>query len=179
MELQIAHVEAVLLACAKPGGTRPALAGLHIDENNIVGTDGHRLHVVAHGGDWGWDATTIPYDAVKRALQLARAFDAQSIGITPTGIGDVACAPITLPFPHYQRVVPVRALGRIAPVVANLDADYLRDAQRAIQMVTGVKLAAFSHVGNDQWYWAKAPMRAIIMGTDIAHENCTVSLEEF
>lgn len=85
MQILTNHLKAVLLAAGKKD-IRYYLNGVHMTQHHLVATDGYRMHIVCHGGDWPHGPVTIPRDACALAVKGKTV----TLEITPTAIKLVA-----------------------------------------------------------------------------------------
>lgn len=157
MQIKTADLKAVLLAAGKKD-IRYYLNGIHVNSRHIVGTDGHRLHAIAHGGDWPHDPVTIPREVVELAVK-AKTLE---LTLTTEALGAISYKPIDGTYPDYMRVIPTQTEVVTGERYADLNPDYHHDAVKAIQTATGFKSAALSHVGNC-WYWCNGRMAVVVM----------------
>ena len=157
MQIKTNDLKAVLLAAGKKD-IRYYLNGIHVNSRHIVGTDGHRVHVIAHGGDWPHDPVTIPREVVELAVK-AKTLE---LTLTAEALGAISYKPIDGIYPDYMRVIPAQTEVVTAERYADLNPDYLRDAVKAIQTATGFKGAALASVGNC-WYWCNGRMAVVVM----------------
>ena len=155
------YLKAVLLASAKKD-IRYYLNSVLVNSKHLVGTDGHRMHVVAHGQE-GWDHgdVIIPRDAVEMALK-GRSAD---ITITPSTIGVVSFKETGGTYPNYTRLMLTScALPSMGALIANVLPEYLVDARKAIALVSGHKHTALSRINDMTWAWSDGKIQTIVMG---------------
>lgn len=154
------QLKAVALAMAKKD-IRYYLNGVMINENHIVATDGHRMHIFYHGQQWDHGETVIPREIVDLALKMK----SSNIEITDKAVNGIPFNALDGRFPDYRRVIPSSAGGVTeGGIVSNINADYLKDAVSAIQSVTGKKRQAFTLtlVGNS-WFWSSDVFATVVM----------------
>lgn len=155
-----AQLKAVALAMAKKD-IRYYLNGLMINENHIVATDGHRMHIFYHGQQWERGEIVIPREIIDIVLKMKTV----NIEITDKSVNSIPFNALDGKFLDYRRVMPSTALGVTeGAIVTNINADYLEDAVSAIRLVTGKKRGAFtlSLVGNS-WFWSSDAFAAVVM----------------
>lgn len=151
-------LKAVFLAAAK-NDARHYLNGVLVDGRNLVATDGSRLHVVAHGGEWAGAPVIIPRDVVEAALRAK----AKETEITPATCGQTLFTPIDGVFPDYARVMarlPAKA-NKQAVTAGFVPAQY-KDFVEAVKLVHDVRSPALSLVGT-QWVWSSERLHIVIM----------------
>ena len=166
-----AQLKAVALAMAKKD-IRYYLNGLMINENHIVATDGHRMHIFYHGQQWEHGETVIPREMIDLALKMK----AVNVEITGKTINGIPFNALDGRFPDYRRVIPSGAGGVTEGcIVSNINADYLKDAVSAIKMATGNKRQAFtlSRIDNS-WFWSSDVFAVVVMSYK---EDKTISLQ--
>lgn len=158
MQIKTNDLKAVLLAAGKKD-VRYYLNGVHVNSQHIVGTDGHRLHAIAHGGDWPHDPVTIPSDVVELAVK-AKTLE---LTLTPQSLGAISYKPLDGRYPDYQRVLPAPTGVVTSERYIDVNPEYWRDAEKAIKL-TGWRgeHPALAHVGNC-WYWCNGRMAVVIM----------------
>lgn len=161
MQILTNHLKAVLLAAGKKD-IRYYLNGVHVNKHHLVGTDGHRMHVVCHGGDWPHDPVTIP----RSACEMAVKGKTTTLEITPTAIGPISYQPTGGTYPDYTRGMASRtalAAGvSEGDQFANAQWEYLRDADSAIKLVAGKKLSSLALIGN-AWVWSNPTLQVVVM----------------
>ena len=161
MQILTSHLKAVLLAAGKKD-IRYYLNGVHVNKHHLVGTDGRRMHVVCHGGDWPHDPVTIPRDACEQAIKGKTA----ALAITPTTIGPISYQPTGGTYPDYTRVMAqpyqMSQGATTGDRVSCLNWEFLRDADAAIKLVTGKKLAALTDL-NGPWVWSNPTLQVVVM----------------
>lgn len=161
MQILTSHLKAVLLAAGKKD-IRYYLNGVHVTKHHLVGTDGHRMHVVCHGGDWPHDPVTIPRDACELAVKGKTA----SLEITPTAIGPISYKPVDGLYPDYARVMlSGSALAQGVSDDAQMTRvrwEYLRDAEAAVKLVTKRTYFALAEI-KGSWVWSNSQMQVVVM----------------
>ena len=170
MQILTSHLKAVLLAAGKKD-VRYYLNGVHVNKHHLVATDGHRMHIVCHGGDWPHDPVTIP----RNACELAIKGKTTTLEITPMAIGHISYQPTGGTYPDYTRVMASGyALGRgvsEGEQFTNAQWEYLRDAGAAIKLVTGKSLAPLALVGS-AYVWSNPQIQVVVMPYSVAlHTN--------
>ena len=157
MQINTADLKALLLAAGKKD-IRYYLNGVHVNSKYLVATDGRRMHVITHGGDWPRDPVTVPRDVVELAVK-AKTLE---LTLTTDALGAISYKPVGGPYPNYMRIIPTQTEVVTGERYADLNPDYHHDAVKAIQTATGFKNAALSHVGN-RWYWCNGRMAVVVM----------------
>ena len=157
MQVKTNDLKALLLAAGKKD-IRYYLNGILVNSEHLVATDGHRMHVIAHGGDWPHGPVTIPREVVGLAVK-AKTLE---LTLTTEALGVIAYRPVGSTYPDYLRVLPTQTEVVTGERYADLNPDYHRDAVKAIQTATGFKNAALSYVGNC-WYWCNGRMAVVVM----------------
>ena len=161
MQILTSHLKAVLLAASKKD-IRYYLNGVHVTKHHLVGTDGHRMHIVCHGGDWPHDPVTIPRDA----CELAVKGKTTTLEITPTAIGPLSYRPVEGTYPGYTRVMAGRMAlnGGVSQgdQFANMQWEFLRDADAAIKLVAGTTLNSLALIGT-AWVWSSPTLQVVVM----------------
>jgi len=112
------------LICASTEQARYYINGVYIDSKGyVVSTDGHRLFCakIDVSDIPAFDGWIIPSDAVKRAV-TGNKFE--TVTVTPTQCGDVACRPIDGTFPEWRRVLPA---GDLSGETAQFNPAYIAD----------------------------------------------------
>lgn len=158
MQIKTADLKAVLLAAGKKD-IRYYLNGIHVNSRHIVGTDGRRMHVIAHGGDWPHNPVTIPREVVELAVK-AKTLE---LTLTTEALGAISYKPIDGIYPDYMRVIPTQTEVVDGERHVDVNPEYWRDAEKAIKLI-GWKgeLPALSHVGNC-WYWCNGRLAVVVM----------------
>ena len=161
MQILTNHLKAVLLAAGKKD-IRYYLNGVHVNKHHLVGTDGHRMHVVCHGGDWPHDPVTIPRDACERAIKGKTT----TLEITPTTIGPISYTPVGGTYPDYTRVMASSTAlnGGIeqGDLLTCLQPEFLKDADAAIKLVSGVGGNSLARIGST-WIWSNRTLQVVVM----------------
>ena len=161
MQILTSHLKAVLLAAGKKD-IRYYLNGVHVNKHHLVGTDGHRMHIVCHGGDWPHEPVTIPRTACDLAIKGKTA----SLELTPTTIGPISYQPVDGTYPDYTRVmVSSTALnGGIeqGDLLTCLQPEFLKDADAAIKLVAGRALNSLARIGT-AWIWSNPTLQVVVM----------------
>lgn len=161
MQIKTADLKAVLLAAGKKD-IRFYLNGVHVDKHHLVGTDGHRMHVVCHGGDWPHDPVTIP----RTACELAVKGKTTTLEITPTAIGPISYQPVGGTYPDYTRVMASSTAlnGGIeqGDMLTCIQPEYLKDADAAIKLVAGTALNSLARIGS-AWIWSNRTLQVVVM----------------
>lgn len=161
MIVKKSYLQAVLLAAGKKD-IRFYLNGVHINDRHLVGTDGHRMHVVVHGGDWPHGSVTIPREAVELALKSK----VDLIDVTPTEIGAVRYKPVDGTYPDYTRVMLKSGeMPRIGAIRASINPAYLADAEKAVKLAIS-KYAILCAVGSGdtyKWVWSGHGFQVVVM----------------
>lgn len=158
MEILTNQLRAVLLAAAKKD-VRFYLNGVLVNSHHIVATDGHRMHIAAHGQE-GWDHG--PVIIPREAVELAVKSKATMLQVTPSQIGNVAFSPVDGTYPDYLRVIPHGKVADVGPLEFAVNPDFLQDACKAINLATGKKLAVLSLV-NGALTWCNGDFQAVVM----------------
>jgi DNA polymerase-3 subunit beta len=158
MEIKTEHLKAALLAAGKKD-IRYYLNGVHVNAKHIVATDGYRMNIIAHGGEWPHEPVTIPREAVEMAVKLKL----KTVDVTPEAIGPIAFKPLDGKFPDYLRVMPSLSLGvDQGGVHTQVNPDFLRDAVAAVRLVVGHAHVSLSLVGGT-YVWSNAQIQVIVM----------------
>ena len=161
MQILTSHLKAVLLAAGKKG-IRYYLNGVHVNKHHLVGTDGHRMHVVCHGGDWPHDPVTIPRDA----CELAVKGKTTTLEITPTAIGPISYQPTGGTYPDYTRVMAsstaLSAGIERGDMLTCIQPEYLKDADAAIKLVAGTGGNSLARIGT-AWVWSNSTLQIVVM----------------
>lgn len=161
MQILTSYLKAVLLAAGKKD-LRYYLNGVHVNNHHLVATDGHRLHIVCHGGDWPHDPVTIP----RTACELAVKGKTTTLEITPTAIGPISYQPVGGTYPDYTRVMA----GRMAlsagieqgDMLTCILPEYLKDADAAIKLVAGAGGNSLARIGGT-WVWSNRTLQVVVM----------------
>ena len=161
MQILTSHLKAVLLATGKKD-IRYCLNGVHVTKHHLVGTDGHRMHVVCHGGDWPHDPVTLP----RNACELAVKGKTTTLEITPMAIGPISYQPTGGTYPDYTRVMA----GRMAlsagieqgDLLTCIQPEYLKDADAAIKVVAGNGGNSLARIGGS-WVWSNPTLQVVVM----------------
>ena len=162
MQILTNHLKAVLLAAGKKD-IRYYLNGVHVNKHHLVGTDGHRMHIVCHGGDWPHGPVTIPRDA----CELAVKGKTPTLEVTPTAIGPISYQPTGGAYPDYTRVMA----GRMAlstgieqgDMLTCLSWEFLKDADAAIKLVIGSKGYTSLTYIKGSWVWSNPTLQVVVM----------------
>ena len=161
MQILTSHLKAVLLAAGKRD-IRYYLNGVHVNKHHLVGTDGARMHVVCHGGDWPHEPVTIPRDA----CELAVKGKTTTLEITPTAIGPISCQPTGGTYPDYTRAMASSTAlnGGVSEgeQFTNAQWEYLRDANAAIKLVAGTTINSLARIGGS-WVWSNPTLQIVVM----------------
>ena len=155
-------IKAVLLACAKKD-IRYYLNGTFVNSKHIVCTDGHRMHVLAHGQDIGEiEGFIIPRETIELAIKMKT----PNFTITSDSVNNIPFDALDGRYPDYKRVIPVVSQGVDNGAIETLiNPEYLLDACKAIMLVTGSKsYSALSSVGN-VYVWSSAEFCTVVMPT--------------
>ena len=131
------------LICASTDQHRPYINGVYIDPKGyVVSTDGHRLFCAAINvaGLPAFEGWTIPSDVVKRAVTGNKFVN---ITVTPTQCGDIAYAPVDVPYPDWRRVLPA---AELSGEVAQFNLKYVADMGKIMDLLVGkTSLSAHMH----------------------------------
>ena len=131
-------------------------------KHHLVGTDGHRMHVVCHGGDWPHDPVTIP----RTACELAIKGKTTTLEITPTAIGPISYQPTGGTYPDYTRLLagPTALFAGVeqGDMLTCLQPEYLKDADAAIKLVAGTTLNSLARIGTT-WIWSNRTLQVVVM----------------
>ena len=161
MQIQTNHLKAVLLAAGKKD-IRYYLNGVHVTKHHLVGTDGHRMHIVCHGGEWPHEPVTIPRDACELAVKGKTA----SLELTPTAIGPISYQPTGGTFPYYSRLIagPTTLGAGIeqGDMLTCIQPEYLKDADAAIKLVAGRSFNSLACIGGS-WVWSNPTLQIVVM----------------
>ena len=162
MQILTSHLKAVLLAAGKKD-MRYYLNGVHVNKHHLIATDGYRMHIVCHGGDWPHDPVTIP----RGVCELAIKGKTTTLEITSTTIGPISYQPTGGTYPDYTRVMA----GRMAlstgieqgDLHTCIDPEYLKDADAAIKLVIGGKGGnSLARIGGS-WVWSNPTLQVVVM----------------
>lgn len=166
MQIRTNDLKAVLLAAGKKD-IRFYLNGIHVNSRHIVGTDGHRMHAIAHGGDWPHDPVTIPREVVELAVKAKTV----ELTLTTEALGPVSYKPVEGTYPDYMRVLPAPTSVVSGERHVDVNPEYWRDAEKAIKLI-GWKgeHPALSHVGNC-WYWCNGRLAVVVMPQRLVNPN--------
>ena len=162
MQILTSHLKAVLLAAGKKD-IRYYLNGVHVNKHHLVATDGHRMHIVCHGGDWPHEPVTIP----RNACELAVKGKTTTLEITPTAIGPISYQPVGGTYPDYTRVMASRtALStgiEQGDMLTRIQPEFLKDADAAIKLVIGRKGGnSLARIGT-AWIWSNPTLQVVVM----------------
>ena len=161
MQILTSHLKAVLLAAGKKD-IRYYLNGVHVNKHHLVGTDGYRMHVVCHGGDWPHGPVTIPRDACELAIKGKAA----SLELTPTTIGPISYQPTGGTFPDYTRLMAGSSAlhGGVeqGDLLTCIQLEYLKDADAAIKLVAGTPRNSLARIGT-AWIWSNPALQVVVM----------------
>ena len=161
MQILTSHLKAVLLAAGKKD-IRYYLNGVHVTKHHLVATDGHRMHVVCHGGDWPHDPVTIPRDA----CELAVKGKTTNLEITPTAIGPISYQPTGGTYPDYTRLLARSGALHVGveqgDMLTCIQPEYLKDADAAIKLVAGTALNSLARIGGS-WIWSNPTLQVVVM----------------
>ena len=163
MQILTNHLKAVLLAAGKKD-IRYYLNGVHVTKHHLVGTDGHRMHIVCHGGEWPHEPVTIPRDACELAIKGKTT----TLEITPTAIGPISYQPVGGTYPDYTRVMlssNALALGagiEQGDLLTCIQPEYLKDADAAIKLVVGWARNSLARIGGS-WVWSNPTLQIVVM----------------
>lgn len=161
MQILTAHLKAVLLAAGKKD-IRYYLNGVHVTKHHLVATDGHRMHIVCHGGDWPHEPVTIPRDA----CELAVKGKTTTLDLTPSAIGPISYKPLGGTYPDYTRVTASSTAlnGGIeqGDLLTCLSWEFLKDADAAIKLVSGVGGNSLARIGT-AWIWSNPTLQVVVM----------------
>ena len=157
MQVKTEHLKAALLAAGKKD-IRYYLNCVVINEKHIVATDGYRMNVIAHGGEWTHGEVKIPREAVEMAVKLKL----KTVDVTPEAIGPIAFKPLDGKFPDYARVMPALSLGvDQGNVSTQVNSDFLRDAVAAVKLVVGHSHVSLSLI-RGTYVWSNAQIQVIV-----------------
>lgn len=161
MQILTNHLKAVLLAAGKKD-IRYYLNGVHVNKHHLVATDGSRMHIVCHGGDWPHDPVTIP----RTACELAIKGKTTTLEITPTAIGPISYQPTGGTYPDYTRVMASSTAlhGGIEPgdLLTCIQPDYLKDADAAIKLIAGTGGNSLACI-KGTWVWSNPTLQVVVM----------------
>ena len=158
MQIKTSDLKAVLLAAGKKD-IRTYLNGVHVNSKHIVGTDGARLHAIAHGGEWPHGPVTIAREVVELAVK-AKTLE---LTLTTDALGDISYKPVGGTYPDYARVLPAQTDVVTAERYVDVNPEFWRDAEKAIKLASwNGGLPALAHVGNC-WYWCNGRLAIVIM----------------
>ena len=162
MQILTSHLKAVLLAAGKKD-IHYLLNGVHVNKHHLVGTDGHRMHIVCHGGDWPHDPVTIPRDACELAIKGKTT----TLEITPTAIGIISYQPTGGAYPDYTRLLARSGAlhGGVeqGDLLTCVQPGYLKDADAAIKLVIGGKgCNSLARIGS-AWIWSNPTLQVVVM----------------
>ena len=161
MQILTNHLKAALLAAGKKD-IRYYLNGVHVTKHHLVGTDGYRMHVVCHGGDWPHDPVTVP----RESCELAVKGKTTTLEVTPTSIGPISYQPTGGTYPDYTRVMA----GRMAlnggieqgDMLTCLSWGFLKDADAAIKLIAGKGGNSLARIGT-AWIWSNPTLQVVVM----------------
>lgn len=169
MIVKKAHLQAVLLAAGKKD-IRLYLNGVHINGRHLVATDGHRMHVVVHGGDWPHGPVTIPREAVERALKAR----VETMDVSVDTIGAERYTPLDGTYPDYTRaMLHPGEMPRIGAIRARINPAYLADAEKAVKLAA-MKDAILCVIGSGdtyKWAWSGHGCQVVVMGVRDTWKN--------
>lgn len=153
-------LKAVLLAAGKKD-IRYYLNGVYVTRRHLVGTDGHRMHIVCHDGDWPQEPVVIPRDACELAVKERTV----ELCVTPTAIGSINYKPVDGRYPDYTRVM-VHGSGLAqgfdtGEQITCLRWEYLRDAEAAVKHVTGKAHFAMAEI-KGCWVWSNPTLQVVV-----------------
>lgn len=161
MKILTNHLKAALLAAGKKD-MRYYLNGVHVTKHHLVGTDGHRMHIACHGGDWPHDPVTIP----REACELAIKGKTTTLEITPTAIGPISYQPTGGTYPDYtRRIAGPTALGagvEQGDMLTCILLEYLKDADAAIKLIAGKGGNSLARIGT-AWVWSNPTLQVVVM----------------
>ena len=161
MQILTNHLKAALLAAGKKD-IRCYLNGVHVTKHHLVGIDGHRMHVVCHGGDWLHDPVTIPREACELAVKGKTA----SLELTPAAIGPIIYKPVDGTYPDYTRLLAgPTALGagiEQGDMLTCIQPEYLKDADTAIKLIAGKGGNSLARIGGS-WVWSNPTLQIVVM----------------
>lgn len=162
MQIPTSHLKAVLLAAGKRD-IRYYLNGVRVNKHHLVGTDGSRMHIVCHGGDWPHEPVTIPRDACELAIKGKTT----TLEITPTAIGPISYQPTGGAYPDYTRLIagPLALSTGIeqGDLLTCIQLEYLKDADAAIKLVIGGKgCNSLARIGA-AWAWSNPTLQVVVM----------------
>ena len=161
MQILTDHLKAVLLAAGKKD-VRYYLNGVHVTKHHLVATDGSRMHIVCHGGDWPHEPVTIP----RTACELAIKGKTTTLEITPTAIGPISYQPTGGTYPDYTRVMASSTAlhGGVeqGDLLTCIQPEYLKDADAAIKLVAGTGGNSLAHIGT-AWVWSNSTLQIVVM----------------
>ena len=166
MQIKTADLKAVLLAAGKKD-KRFYLNGVHVNSKHIVGTDGARLHAIAHGGEWPHAPVTIAREVVELAVK-AKTLE---LTLTTDALGAISYKPTGGTYPDYARVLPAQTDVVTAERYVDVNPEFWRDAEKAIKLAGwNGELPALAHVGNC-WYWCNGRLAIVIMPWRMINPN--------
>lgn len=161
MQILTNHLKAVLLAAGKKD-IRYCLNGVHMTQHHLVATDGPRMHIVCHGGDWPHGPVTIPRDACALAVKGKTV----TLEITPAAIGPISYQPVGGTYPDYTRLIAgPTALGagvEQGDLLTCIQPEYLKDADAAIKLVAGRGCNSLARIGT-AWVWSNPTLQVVVM----------------
>ena len=161
MQILTSHLKAVLLAAGKRD-IRYYLNGVHVNTHHLVATDGHRMHIVCHGGEWPHEPVTIPRDVCELAIKGKTT----TLEITPAAIGPISYQPVGGTYPDYtRRISGPSALGagvEHGDMLTCIQPEYLKDADAAIKLVAGRALNSLARIGGS-WVWSNPTLQIVVM----------------
>ena len=161
MQILTNHLKAVLLAAGKKD-IRYCLNGVHMTQHHLVATDGYRMHIVCHGGDWPHGPVTIPRDACALAVKGKTV----TLEITPTAIGPISYQPVGGTYPDYTRLIAgPTALGagvEQGDLLTCIQPEYLKDADAAIKLVADRGYNSLARIGT-AWVWSNPTLQVVVM----------------
>ena len=162
MQILTSHLKAVLLAAGKKD-IRYYLNGVHVNKHHLVATDGSRMHIVCHGGDWPHEPVTIPRDACELAVKCKTT----TLEITPTAIGSISYQPVGGTYPDYTRAMAsstaLFAGIEQGDMLTCIHPEYMKDADAAIKLVIGGKgCNSLARIGS-AWIWSNPTLQVVVM----------------
>lgn len=158
MQVITTYLKAALLAAGNQD-VRIYLNGVMINARHIVATDGHRMHLIPHGGQWPFGEIVIPRQAVELALKLKL----PALEVTPVAIGSISYLPLDGKFPDYTRVMANLSAGIAeGPIVSALNIDHAKDAAAAIRLVSG-KTHQYLAFNGTAWVWSSSQLQIVVM----------------
>lgn len=162
MQILTNHLKAVLLAAGKKDVRYYYLNGVHVNKHHLVATDGSRMHIVCHGGDWPHEPVTIP----RTACELAIKGKTTTLEITPTAIGPISYQPTGGTYPDYTRVMAsstaLSAGIERGDMLTCIQPEFLKDADAAIKLVAGLGGNSLARIGT-AWIWSNPTLQVVVM----------------